>query len=197
MSIRAIAVRRGPADLRLFGEIQRESSGDIYVNWITEADDSHAGNIPAKKDARGVPNWRPHASKHASGQKHSKSHGKAHVIRKTQPPDATFKGCEQLETTNADRMLSASLPPCDASKYVEIMEVPIEVIRDHEEPGQLHLAVDIVEPGVGPLGYDGTSEKALKVWTIKDAVPWIHVTLWDVSGVLPRSAPARGPDVAG
>jgi hypothetical protein len=75
----AVAVRDG-GDLFVLITIVRDPKGDVYVN-----------------SPRPDPNWKPHASYHASGQHHAKSFNHQSFVRCRQRPDQNFRGIVAVE----------------------------------------------------------------------------------------------------
>jgi hypothetical protein len=147
---------------RLFGRVTRADAGDIYVNWeVVEA--------PAKP---GVAPWKPHASYHASGQIHSKSHNRIGIKKYRPVPNATFKGVQPIEATNADRALSNTLP-CVAEQFDDVLEIDSALISGAQSQA---VTVDAVEPGQIPIRLTG-KDTVIAEKTFPDAVPWIVVSL--------------------
>ena len=135
MSI-AIAVR--DTDLFLMATVVREQTSDVYVNW------------PRTHE----PDWKPHASYHASGQHHQKSFGKALGIQHKQKPDAHFKGTKAVVSfgvaTGEPKAVSV---PCDSSDFTAVFELPAALVRP--EAYRTFVYVDLVEPGHEPTLFPG------------------------------------------
>lgn len=164
----AVVVRHNPKDARLFGRIVRKDKGDVIVAW--QMTDDHTS-------AR-VPSWNPHSSYHQSGRSHSKSYNRASVIKQRQKPDPSFKGREQVEATNADRMLS-TLFPYSPDNFDGAIEIPIEMVSGKQNQ---FLSVDLVEPGIDPIRLTG-QDKVLLEAIFKDSIPWIVVTFGEAGEI--------------
>jgi len=161
MKTYAVIVRHGPSDTRLFARIIRKDKGDVVIAWSVDE---------PKKPSR-VPAWNPHATYHKDGRQHSKSYDRPSVVKYKQRLDSAFKGCEQIEATNADRMLS-NLPPCLPADFDGVLEVPVHMISNKQNQ---FVSVDVIAPGVEPIRLTGR-DKVLLEATFKDSVPWIVVT---------------------
>ena len=91
-------------------------------------------------------------------------------------PDDSFRGTVNLVTMG----IVSSEPhainiPCKAEQFLEVFEIPIDVLRP--EKYRMQLAVDLTEPGGKPIILPGAP--ILRQGTFQDAVPWILVTLFD------------------
>lgn len=168
MNTIAIAVR--DVDLRLEASVVRKAASDVYLNFHRDHD----------------PNWKPHASYHASGQFHHKSYGqKLQAPTTGQKPDCAFKGTKNLASFGlaaGEHLLLNQ--PCDPSKFSEVFEIPAALLRP--EKYSTYVYTDLVEPGVAPVLFPGAT--ILKQATFKDAEPWIVITLLFIP--LPVAAPA-------
>ena len=162
MKTYAVIVRYGPSDTRLFARIIRKNKGDVVVAW----------SIDEPKTPSRVPAWNPHATYHKDGRQHSKSYDRPNIVKYKQRPNSVFKGCEQIEATNADRMRS-NLPPCSPTDFDDVFEVPVHMISGKQNQ---FVSVDLVEPGIEPIRLTG-HDKVLLEAKFKDSVPWIVVTL--------------------
>ena len=155
-SLFAIAVRDAD-QLWLFMSIRRGVHGDIYVN------------IP-----RDDPDWKPHASHHASGQYHHKSYGHKHrepIFR--QKPNEEFRGVDNLMVTSISAELLRSVKAtCDPAQFSEVFEIPIEALGHVEH----HVGIDIVEPGLDAMNHVGGVQAAQRRFA--DGSPEILVTVW-------------------
>ena len=147
---------------RLFGRVTRADAGDIYVNW----------EVVEPQPKPGVAPWKPHASYHASGQLHSKSHNRIGIKKARPAPKPAFTGAEPIETTNADRALSGTLP-CVAEQFDDVLEIDSALISG--SPSQA-VTVDAVAPGQIPVRLTG-QDTVLAEKMFTDAVPWIVVSL--------------------
>ncbi|HWX29878.1 MAG TPA: hypothetical protein VNZ53_20870 [Steroidobacteraceae bacterium] len=156
----AVAVREG-SDLLTVLTIVRDIRGNVY------------NNIPRPH----IPNHKPHASYHASGQRHAKSFDGPPMLRRNlQRPDKNFRGIENV----FDLVISPDDPralniPCQRSDYDDVFEIPYEGLKSTKQ-GQ--LCVDLAEPGVTPPPRSRT-ERIICRKTFKDNVPWIIATLID------------------
>jgi hypothetical protein len=154
-----VAVRDG-ADLLLLLTVRRAPPGDVYVN------------IPYQQD----PEYKPHASYHASGQRHAKScNRKFHVVRR-QAPDQNFRGSEVVECLAIGRGKHRAINlSCQLSEYHDVFE-----IEANDLPQDGRLAVDLAEPGSAAfVPFPGA--EIVRQKSFEDAVPWILVTLWSLS----------------
>ena len=152
----AIAVR--DVGLHLEASIVRKSASDVYLNFHRDHD----------------PNWKPHASYHASGQFHHKSYGqKLFAPTQSHKPDSTFKGTKNLASfglaAGEHLMLNQ---PCDPTKFSEVFEIPVDLLRP--EKYCTYVYADLCEPGVPPILYP--QAVILKQATFKDSEPWIVIT---------------------
>lgn len=154
------------SDARLFARIIRKDNTDIVVTWTVDE--------PLTPSC--VPAWNPHATVHRDGNQHSKSY-KRQLIKKVVPkPNASFQGCVQLEVTNADRMLSPSLPLTNPQKFDDVFKIPVNMVTGRTNQ---YISVCIVSPNTQPLRLSG-EENVLLEHTFKDAVPWIIVSFFEV-----------------
>ena len=157
MNTIAIAVR--DVDLHLEASVVRKAASDVYLNFHRDHD----------------PDWKPHASYHASGQFHHKSYG-VKLLTPTlgQKPDSNFVGTKNLASfglaTGEHLLLNQ---PCDPSKFNDVFEVPASMLRP--EKYSTYIYADLVEPGIAPTLYPGGT--ILKQATFKDSEPWIVITL--------------------
>jgi len=156
----AIAFKDGAA-LWLCLWIRRSAKGDYYV-------------LPPL----GEPHDNPHASYHRDGQYHHKNHDYASGRRKRQPPNAGFRGTENVILTPVSaREVRATNSVCDPQGFSDMLEVPI----GHIDPGSTNIGtsrivIDLVEPGETPPPEPGCALIAEKRFT--DHVPHILVTVW-------------------
>jgi hypothetical protein len=156
----AIAIR--DTGLFLMATVVRAHTSDVYVNWPR----------PHK------PDWKPHASYHASGQHHQKSFGKAHGIQHKQKPDAHFKASKAVVSFGvATGEHKAVNVPCDSSAFNAVFELPSALVRP--ETYRTYVYVDLVEPGHEPIFFPQAT--ILKQATYMDAVPWIVLTFLDIN----------------
>ena len=148
----AVAVRDN-AHLFLFITVCRGSSGDVYVNFPREQ----------------TPDWKPHTSHHASGQRHHKSYGHKFGVVKGQQPDANFGASENLVTTGiALDDVRAINTPCDPLAYEDVFEIAARELRPkYASKISVELtAADgkmIITPG----------DAIVRSTAYKDFVPWI------------------------
>ena len=167
-----IAIAVSDTDLYLEASVVRKAGSDVYLNFHRDHD----------------PNWKPHASYHASGQFHHKSYGQKLLTPMLgQRPDASFKGTKNLASfglaTGEHLLLNQR---CDASKFDEVFEIPAALLWP--EKYSTYVYTDLVEPGLSPILYPGAT--ILKQATFKDGEPWIVVTLLHIpiAAAVPPSA---------
>jgi hypothetical protein len=156
----AIAVRDG-ADLFLFMGLARAPQGDLYVNVLHN------------RTGAGWEQWKPHFSYHASGQLHHKSFGRKGLIFHRQPPDANFRGTENV----AGMGLPADEPrrlntPCVVTDFDEVFEIPVSELRTE---GRTHIEIDFIEPFTVPNGKAilPLEARIIRQDIFKDTVPWV------------------------
>ncbi|HEY4183727.1 MAG TPA: hypothetical protein VGP07_01605 [Polyangia bacterium] len=164
----AIAVRDGAA-LRAFMLVERSKAGDIYVNVL-----------PGHLQDSNI-----HSSYHRSGQVHHKSFGGVGgFVRRYPKPDANFEGVRSLLTMGIDlKDVRAVDTPCVESEVDTLFEIQSgdlrpDVPKTHEGVGMgATLSVTIAEPGQAAIINQGS--KVVRELVLKDAVPWILLTLFD------------------
>ncbi len=159
--IYAIAIVHPDGRKHLFGRVRRSAKGDVYAVW---AEDQSPRNL-----GRGS---NPHASYHADGRKHSKSYDRTAIKKSLQIPDASFKGTEPIEATNADRGLSLTLPMLSGN-FDDVFEIGSAQIAPTRNPS---ITVDVSEPGVPPIRLTG-KDHVIAEKIFKDDIPWIIVSL--------------------
>jgi hypothetical protein len=152
----AVAVRDA-CDLLVLITIRR-ARRNVYVN------------IPRPH----IPNWEPHASYHASGQHHQVSFGRKFDIQAHECPDENFRGQRNVVTlmispTEAHAVNLA----CDPSQFEQVFEIAQADIA----PKGARLAIDLVEPGSGPLT-PFLDARCVRQTAFADSEPWIVVSLW-------------------
>jgi hypothetical protein len=153
----AVAVRDG-GDLLMLVTIRR-SRQNVYVN------------IPRPH----LPDWQPHASYHASGQRHQVSFGCKFDVQAHPCPDE-FRGQQNVVTLlispTETRAVNLACNPADFHQTFEIAKADIA-------PKGARLAIDLVEPGLGPLTPcpDAT---LVRESAFADSEPWIVVSLWSL-----------------
>jgi hypothetical protein len=154
-----IAARDG-SDLFLVLSVCRGPKGDVYVNFHRDHD----------------PDWKPHASYHASGQHHQKSHGHKSLVQQGQKPDQQFTGSHNVVTTG----IASDEPRAignlwRTSDFSAMFEIPLAELRP--EKYRTLVSVDISEPGGQPITTPGAT--IIRNVVFQDATPWIRVTLFD------------------
>ncbi len=153
-----VAVRDG-GDLYEFLRIRRSSHGDVYT-------------AIANKGGK----WNPHGSWHADGWYHQKGHDHPSNGHRRRKPDANFRGTENHSTICIEPEYARKVGrTCDPSKFSEVLEIPVEKLRPLPSP--TNISVDLSEPGGQPI-VAGPSSVILAYWELRDAVPWIIVTLF-------------------
>lgn len=163
----AIAVQHPDGDLRLFWRIRRSDHGEIFLVFAAGQDYEREGGIP----------FDPHTSWHKDGTVHSKSFNRKMGGKAGQTPDARFKGTEYGMGTSVDQMVSKKLPKCDPAEFDDVIEIKLEQLDSTVGRQQLHM--DLIEPGIEPPS-QGLGERALAQWVLKDASPWIVVSLYEL-----------------
>jgi hypothetical protein len=168
----AVAVRDGD-NLFLVFTVHRSEAGDVYVNFPRDQD----------------PDWKPHASYHASGQHHQKSHNHKMSMTPRQKPDRMFRGNHNIVTTG----LSSDEPrkinaPYDPNEFDNLFEIPITDIRP--EKYRTSLSFDLAEKSGGPTILPGA--KILHQFKIADREPWILVTFFETPPVKTKSRQLSG-----
>jgi hypothetical protein len=157
----AVAVRDGP-DLLTVLTLERGINGDVYSNIARPH----------------IPDFKPHTSYHASGQRHAKSfNGPPMLRRHLQRPDRNFRGTEQVENVpiSPDDPRAINLS-CQRSNYDDVFEIPYDDLKSTK---QGRLRVDLAERGaVPPPGLP--TERVICRKTFDDDLPWIIVTLIDI-----------------
>ena len=157
----AIAIEDS-GELFLFLNIKRGVLGDIYVNF----NEHH-------------PSHKPHSSFHASGQLHHKSDNhKVLPIKMLQPPNNKFTGSTNIITTcirHGDGRAWNEM--CKRDDYTDVM-----VIKDANITPQFgyQLAIDLVQFGDAPVGYDKVSINIIQQRTFKHNKPLIVASLFEV-----------------
>jgi hypothetical protein len=164
--IYAIAIVHPDGRKLLFGRVRRSAKGEVFAVW---AEDQSPRNL-----GRGS---NPHASYHANGRLHSKSHGIIAIKKTRQVPNASFKGTEPIEATNADRGLSPTLPVL-SGYFDDVFEIKSGQIASSRNPS---ITVDVSEPGVLPIRQTG-SDQVIAEKIFKDDTPWIIVSLVESPG---------------
>lgn len=158
----AVAVRDG-ADLLQVFTIRRAAAGDIYINH--------------KRDW--MAGWDPHTSYHASGQHHHKAFNRKLLTkRQLQRPAPGFKGSQNIVThgISADEP-RAIATPCRPSSFDQVFEIPcsdLKLAKYHT-----YLSDDITDSNAQPI--ITPAAKILRQAILKDALPWIVLTLFDTS----------------
>jgi hypothetical protein len=160
----AIAIKDA-LGLHLVARVARRPSGIYYL-------------IP--RDAKSFQidsdeNWDPHASYHVDGTHHVKSFGQILMTRtKRQPLDNAFSGAEPLfaQSFQSGDLQNLSLLS-NASVFADVFAIPADRITSGN---QYALAVDLLASGA--RRFEGPWLEAVLEYTFKDALPWIHATLW-------------------
>jgi hypothetical protein len=159
--IYAIAIVHPDGRKHLFGRVRRSAKGDVYALW---SEDQSPRNLRRGSN--------PHASYHATGRLHSKSYNVSAIKKSRQIPDASLKGTEPLEATNADRGLSPTLPVLSGN-FDGVFEIDAAWIAASQNPS---ITVDLSEPGF-PLIRQTGRDRVIAEKIFKDDNPWIIVSL--------------------
>lgn len=162
---------RDDKELFLILHVKWSVRGEIYVipriNW-----QPHPSLGP-----RG-PKWNPHASYKVSGDLFIKSFDEKMVRMRVQPLDASFRGAQSVWPVPVARNEPRSTGiECDASEFSDVFEIPVGELRP--EKYRTYVDVQVVEPGGEPQFTPDT--KVLRQKVLKDAIPWIAVTLIDTT----------------
>jgi hypothetical protein len=67
--------------------------------------------------------------------------------------------------------------PCNANKFSDVFEIPETTLRP--EKYRTFISVDLIPPGGAPIITPGA--RILQQHVIKDAVPWIVITVFETS----------------
>jgi hypothetical protein len=160
----AVAVRDGH-ELFLCCRIRRTVTGDVYV-------------LPPRPD----PDWNPHVSYHASGHSHVRHDDHPYHVSHWQEPDANFQRTRHMSTMG----IAAGEPrltnsPCKVEDYAEVFEISVSELRS--EMYRTMLSVDLTESRGQPIIAPGA--RILRQVIFQDSMPWIMVTLFDLSPIEP------------
>ena len=163
----AVAVRDG-LDLGLYLEIKRSSRSDVYVFW------PHATEEQL------------HVSYHRDGHWWATCYGDKSGGRRHQQTDVMLSGIERVVTTPIHFSGVRGLGrPCryarSRAQYSGIFEMGRDEISAKKVRHTTSLARDIAEPGAIP-----SVPNFIRHVAFTDAVPQIHVTLWDPNQALRR-----------
>ena len=164
----AIAVRDA-AELWLYLEIKRHRESDVYVFWSYER--QRQLHISYHKDGR----W------YATSYDDDPRGG-----HRQQRPDVMLRGSERVVTTPIHLSgVRALNTPCrgarSGDKFTGIFEISADLISPERVQYTTCLAIDIAEPGVTP-----PVPKVVRRVVFADAVPHIHVSLWDPTDFMTR-----------
>ena len=157
----AIAIEDS-GQLFLFLNIQRELSGDVYVNF----NEHHT-------------NHKPHSSYHASGQYHNKSDNYLLLPKKNlQPPNNQFTGSENIITTSIRKGEGRAWNVvCERKVYTGVMIIMDEIIIP--EFG-FQLSIDLYEAGSVIGGFTNSSINVIQQEIFNIEIPQIIATLYEV-----------------
>jgi len=122
-----------------------------------------------------------HASYHKDGRVHHKDlKGSRYKIHPRQgPPLDEFTGVFSLWGMNLSPA-TKFFEPCDPTKFDEVFEIPRNHLTGDAVVHSSLLEVYLVEPGKLPPTYP-PSTPLLDRHIFKDAIPWIVVSLYDLS----------------
>ncbi len=173
----AIAVRDA-TDLWLYLEMKRSHKSDVYIFWP----------YPHQEEM--------HVSYHKDGRWYATSYSLTDYSHLTgghrqQKPDVTLVGSERALTTPIHlRGVLASNKPCrrarSGEEYAGICEISADEISAERVKYTTSLAIDLAEPGAPP-----SVPNIIRRAVFADAVPHIHVTLWDPTELLTRLEHAK------
>lgn len=168
----AIAVRDA-TDLWLYLEMKRSHKSDVYVFWP----------YPQEKEL--------HVSYHKDGHWYATSYCHLTGGHLQQKPDATPVGSERVLTTPIYlRGVLALNKPCRRARsrqeYAGILEIRADEISAERVKYTTSLAIDLAEPGASP-----SVPNIIRRAVFADAVPHIHLTLWDPTELLTRLEHAK------
>jgi hypothetical protein len=156
----------------LYAVAVRDASDLLLLITIGRARRNVYVNIPRPQ----TPDWEPHTSYHASGQHHQVSFGQKFDVQARECPDENFRGQQNVLTllispTEA-RAINLTCHPSEFNQVFEIAKVDIA-------PKGARLAIDLVEPGSGPLTPFPDATLVRKA-AFADSEPWILVSLWSL-----------------
>lgn len=168
----AVAVRDA-GNLWLYLEIKRSRKSDVYVFWPYEHKRDH--HVSYHRDGR----W-------CSTSYHYKSSG-----NRQQKPNVTLRGSERVLTTSIHLTNARALnTPCrrarSGDEYTGVFEISADKISAERVKYTTSLAIDLAEPGVLP-----PVESVIQRVVFTDAVPHIHVALWDPTDLLTKLKQVR------
>jgi hypothetical protein len=170
----AVAVRDA-ADLWLYLEIKRSWKSDVYVFWPYDQQDDL------------------HISYHADGRWYVKSSGHGSGGHWQQRPDAILVDSQRIVTTPIHlEGVRASPIPCrharSGAAYTDVVTIQADEISKSREKYCTSLAIDLAAAGAPP-----SVPNMIRHGVFTDAVPHIHVTLWDPGELLKSIEEQRRP----
>ena len=163
---------RDEQGLHLIARVARRSSGIYYLipraneDFDIEADDK----------------WNPHASYHADGRHHFKSFDEVVTPPTRRQPLDNFSGAEPL--------FDQSFMPGDLTHmpkftgklaFAQVLEIPTGLLN---ETDLYAISAQLLSPGASRI--PGPWLIPVLEFSVRDAVPWVHITLWQgLIGVTP------------
>ena len=157
----SIAVKDNDGLFQRFS-IVRSKAGDIYFNFLGSE-----------------PEHNPHISYHQSGATHNKFYNHKIFKNNKQRPNLNFRDTENIVYTcinYKDAMAINML--CVASEFTDVMEIDATLINS--EFGK-QLSVDLIDPNTKPWPSTYPYSKILKQQIFKQNIPWISVSIFEVS----------------
>jgi hypothetical protein len=163
---------RDEQGLHLIARVARRSSGIYYL--IPRANE----DFDIEADA----NWDPHASYHTDGWHHFKSFNQVVAARTKRQPLDNFRGAEPL--------FDQSFMPGDLTHmprftgkmaFAQVLEIPVDLLN---ETDSYAISANLLSPGASRI--PGPWLTPVLEFSVRDAVPWVHITLWrGLVGVAP------------
>jgi hypothetical protein len=162
----AVAVRHA-VDLCLYLEIKRSHKSDIYVFWPYALQEEQL-----------------HVSYHKDGRWYATSYDDLMGGHRRQKPGKMLVGSERVLTTPIHLAgVHALKAPCrrarSGDEYSEVFEIGADEINAEKMKYTTSLAIDLAEPGAPP-----SVPNVIRRVVFADAVPHIHIALWDPTELL-------------
>jgi hypothetical protein len=144
----------------LFFDIKRNPNGAMFFN------------VP--RPVPGPRQWRSHVSVHEDGTVFYKDFNKRFLSHRISKPDASFVGTENITGIAIAPEQWRDIKKPYPRLFAGIFEIDVDALSLETRWTQLQL--DIVEPNVQPKLTPGP---VVQQAFLKDAVPWIAITLID------------------
>ena len=162
----AVAVRHA-AELWLYLKIKRSHNSDIYVFWPRASQEEQL-----------------HISYHKDGRWWATSYEDRTGGHRQQKPDKMLVGSERVLTTPIHLAgVRALKAPCrrarSGDEYADVFEIEADEISAQKVKYTTSLAIDLAELGASP-----SVRQVIRRTVFADAVPHIHIALWDPTALL-------------